>query len=99
MSKNETPIKECMEKGLISVVVVLVTVLVIFTSGEDRVTAESVLSLLEPAADLRTFVRQPVTLVAVCSNSGVKGSSGSSRVEIIICAVLSVNCIVNSWGE
>ena len=96
MARNETPISECMDKGVISVVVVLVNVLVIFTSGEGGATAESVLSLLEPAADLRTFVRQPVTLVAVCSNSGVKGSSGSLRVEIIIFAVLSVNCIVNS---
>ena len=33
-----------MQKGLISVVVVLVTVVVIFTSGEGGVTAESVSS-------------------------------------------------------
>lgn len=66
-----------MEKGLISTIVVVVTERVIFTSGVGRVTAKSVSSLLDPAADLIIFVRQPVILVAVFSNSGVKGSSGS----------------------
>lgn len=48
------------------------------------------------AAALRTFVRHPVTLLAVSSITGENGSSKSLRVSTSIFVVFSVISIVDS---